>query len=106
MSDGAMPGSAHATTPNRQIRVTFVPEDVQQPYRTVVANTFTEMVIILQHMWESSDSYVEMKWEENVDSSVPGDALFDLPGSGGELPSSEKPESESGVVGVSGNEPE
>lgn len=63
--DPQMPGSAHAnpTPSGSHIRVTFVPQDIQEVYRTATAATFTEMVMLLQHMWQPTDSLVELKWE-------------------------------------------
>lgn len=84
MSDGELPGSAHQqsaySVPEKHIRITFVPIDVQEPYRTFVVETFTELVIVMQHEWHHDDSLFEVKWEDKTTLATTYDAP--LPGMG------------------------
>lgn len=75
--DPQMPGSAYAapTDETMHIRITFVPQDIQEAYRTTVVPTFTQMVIALQHMWQPTDSLVELKWEK---ASAESDATIHI----------------------------
>lgn len=55
-----MPGHTYRSTNHGVLQVIFHPKDVQEPRRGFVAESFTEMVIILQTQWEDDDTWVEI----------------------------------------------
>lgn len=60
-----MPGSAYFNPFQgraRRLEIMFHPEDVQEERRLYTADTFTELVVILQTQWRSTDSWMEIKW--------------------------------------------
>lgn len=66
MTDSLLPGSAHMQSEysreGQKLRIEFVPSDINEPHRVFDVNTFTELIIVMQHEWRSSDVGFEVNW--------------------------------------------